>query len=53
MSRKYKKLSASFKAKVALEVLKEERTLNQIAREHNVTPKTFKIGRNSFYQMLR
>ena len=48
MSRKYKKLSASFKAKVVLEVLKEERTLNQIASEHNVTPKNLQNWKKQF-----
>ena len=34
----YKRHSAEFKAKVALEAIKGQRTLNEIAGEHGVHP---------------
>ena len=39
MSRKMTKFSTQLKTKLVLEVLKEERTLNEIASEHNINPK--------------
>ena len=39
MSRKRTSYSASFKVKVVLEVLKNDKTLNQIAKEYNILPK--------------
>jgi len=39
MSRKRKVYSAAFKSKLVLEVLKNEKTLSEIASVHNVTPK--------------
>jgi putative transposase len=39
MSRKRTNYSAEFKVKIVLEVLKGEKTLNQIATENNILPK--------------
>ena len=39
MSSKNKKYAVSFKTKLVLEVLKEDKTLNQIASANNITPK--------------
>jgi putative transposase len=39
MSKKRTTYSAEFKVKVVLEVLKEEKTLNQISQEYNIIPK--------------
>jgi transposase len=38
MSKKRRSFSAEFKAKVALEALKEQETLNQIASRYDVLP---------------
>ena len=38
MSRKRKQYSAEFKAMVGLEALKGVKTINEIAREHNIHP---------------
>jgi transposase-like protein len=42
MSRKMKQYSTAFKTKLVLEVLKGDRTLNEIASEYNVIPKLAK-----------
>ena len=39
MSKKRTTYSAEFKVKVVLEVLKGEKTLNQISQEYNILPK--------------
>lgn len=39
MSRKMTKYTTEFKTKLVLEVLKNERTLNEIATEYNIIPK--------------
>ncbi len=39
MSNKRRQFSSEFKVKLVLEVLKNEKLLNQIAKEHNVLPK--------------
>jgi transposase len=38
MARKYKYHTAEFKLKIALEAAKNEKTVNQIASEHAITP---------------
>jgi len=48
MSRKMTKYSTQFKTKIVLEVLKEEKILNEIASEYNINPKIFKIGKRYF-----
>ncbi len=39
MSNKRRKFSSEFKVKLVLEVLKNEKTLNQIAQENSILPK--------------
>ena len=39
MSRKMTKYTTEIKTKLVLEVLKNERTLNEIATEYNIIPK--------------
>lgn len=38
MTRAYKKHSGSFKLKVALEAIKEQKTLNELSREYDIAP---------------
>jgi transposase len=38
MARVYKKHSNKFKAKIALEAIKEQRTSNEISSEHGIAP---------------
>jgi putative transposase len=38
MTRRYRSHTADFKLKIALEAAKNEKTLNQIASEHGVSP---------------
>ena len=53
MSRKMTKYSTKLKTKLVLEVLKEERTLNEIASENYINPKTCKIGKRYFLKMQK
>ncbi|WP_392388649.1 transposase [Aliarcobacter butzleri] len=39
MSRKMTQYSAEFKTKIVLEVLKGDKTINEIASEYNIIPK--------------
>ena len=38
MARKYKKHSSKFKAKVALDAIKEQKTLGELSKEYSVAP---------------
>ncbi|MBM3886959.1 transposase [Candidatus Dependentiae bacterium] len=38
MARIYKKHSSKFKAKVAIEAIKEQKTLGELSKEHSVAP---------------
>jgi hypothetical protein len=49
MSRKRKAYGAEFKAKLVLEVLKEEKSLNEIA-SMKYYPKIFRSGKSSFWK---
>ncbi len=48
MARKRVKYGSEFKVKLVLEVLKNEKTLNQIAKEHNVLPKNLLNWKKQF-----
>jgi putative transposase len=50
MSRKMTKYSTQLKTKLVLEVLKEERTLNEIASEHNINPKNLQNWKKLFLE---
>ena len=50
MSRKMTKYSTQLKIKLVLEVLKEERTLNEIASENNITPKNLQNWKKIFLE---
>lgn len=50
MSRKMKQYSTAFKTKLVLEVLKGDRTLNEIASEHNVIPKNLQNWKKIFLE---
>jgi putative transposase len=50
MSRKMTKYSTQLKTKLVLEVLKEERTLNEIASENNITPKNLQNWKKIFLE---
>ncbi|MEO1927729.1 MAG: transposase, partial [Nautiliaceae bacterium] len=45
-----KKYSAEFKVKLVLEVLKNEKSLNQIAQENNVLPKNLMNWKKQFLE---
>ena len=44
------KFEASFKAKVALEAVKEQKTLNELAKEFKVSPSKFAAWKAEFLQ---
>lgn len=48
MSRKRTTFSTEFKTKIVLEVLKGERTINEIASQNNVTPKNIQNWKEKF-----
>ena len=48
MSRKMTKYSTELKTRLVLEVLKNERTLNEIASEHNIIPKNLQNWKANF-----
>ncbi len=48
MSRKRKTYSAELKTKLVLELLKEERTLVEIAKENSITPNNLKNWKKIF-----
>lgn len=48
MSRKRKTYSADFKAKLVLELLEEQQTLNEIASKYDVLPKSLKDWKKQF-----
>ena len=50
MSRKMAKYSTQLKTKLVLEILKEERTLNEIASEHNINPKNLQNWKKIFLE---
>lgn len=48
MSRKMTQYSAEFKTKIVLEVLKGDKTINEIASEYNIIPKNIQNWKNIF-----
>jgi HrpA-like RNA helicase len=48
MSRKRRNFSASFKAKVAIDAIKERETLTEQSKNMNSIPIKYQIGRKSF-----
>ena len=52
MSIKRKTYSAEFKAKLVLEVLKEEKTINEIASEYGMVPKNFINWKKEFLENM-
>ena len=48
MSRKMTKYSTQLKTKLVLEVLKEEKTLNEIASKNNINPKNIQNWKKIF-----
>ena len=46
MSRKMTQYSAEFKTKIVLEVLKGDKTINEIASEYNIIPKNIQNWKN-------
>jgi transposase-like protein len=50
MSRKMTKYSTQFKTKLVLEVLKGDRTLNEIASQYNVIPKNLQNWKKIFLE---
>ena len=48
MSRKMTQYSAEFKTKIVLEVLKGDKTINEIASEYNIIPKNILNWKNIF-----
>ena len=50
MSRKMTKYSTQLKTKIVLEILKEERTLNEIASEYNINPKNLQNWKKIFLE---
>jgi putative transposase len=50
MSRKMTKYSTQLKTKLVIEVLKEERTLNEIASEYNINPKNLQNWKKIFLE---
>lgn len=52
MSRKRKSYSAEFKAKLVLEVLEAEKSLNEIASQYEVTPKNLQNWKKQFLENM-
>lgn len=52
MSRKRKTYTADFKAKLVLEVLQEEKTLNEIASSYEVLPKSLQNWKKQFLENM-
>lgn len=52
MSRKRKTYTADFKAKLVLEVLQEEKTLNEIASNYEVLPKSLQNWKKQFLENM-
>jgi putative transposase len=50
VSRKRKVYSAEFKTKLVLEVLKNDRTINEIASSNNVTPQNIQNWKKTFLE---
>ncbi|MDQ7085912.1 MAG: transposase [Sulfurovum sp.] len=50
MSRKRKTYSAEYKAKLVVEVLREEKTLNEIASSYEVLPKSLQNWKKQFLE---
>ena len=50
LSKKRKIYSTKFKTKLVLEVLKGEKTLNEIASEHQITPKNLQNWKKKFLE---
>ena len=50
MSKKRTVYSAEFKTRLVLEVLKEEKTLNEIASANNINPKNLKNWKKIFLE---
>ncbi|WP_324172017.1 transposase [Sulfurimonas sp.] len=50
MSRKRTTYTAEFKTKLVLEVLKEDKTLNEIASVNNITPKNLQNWKKIFLE---
>jgi putative transposase len=48
MSNKRRQFSSEFKVKLVLEVLKNEKPLNQIAQEHKILPKNLTNWKKQF-----
>ena len=50
MAKKRTSYSAEFKVKIVLEVLKNEKSINQIAKEHNILPKNIINWKKQFLE---
>ncbi|PHS57865.1 MAG: IS3 family transposase, partial [Sulfurimonas sp.] len=50
MSRKMTKFSTQLKTRLVLEVLREEKTLNEIASENNINPKNLQNWKKLFLE---
>ena len=50
MAKKRTNYSAEFKVKIVLEVLKNEKSINQIAKEHNILPKNIINWKKQFLE---
>jgi len=49
MSKKRRNFTVEFKVKVVLELLKGDKTLNEIASKYNVLPKSLKQNKKQFF----
>jgi len=50
MSKKRRNFSAEFKAKVVIELLNGDKTINEVASKYEILPKSLQQWKNSFSQ---
>lgn len=53
MAKRYKKHSSAFKAKIALDAIREQKTLNELRQEHSIAPAQISIWKRHAEENMR